>query len=63
MNIFRINGKDLTKFCICFYIGKIKVGIVTCPVLKERIVSVVECLTLDRGFAGPSLTGVTALCP
>ena len=25
--------------------------------------SVVECLTQDRGAAGSSLTGVTALCP
>ena len=23
----------------------------------------VECLTLDRGVAGSSLTGITALCP
>ena len=29
----------------------------------ERIVSVVECLTRDRGAAGSSLTGITALCP
>ena len=25
--------------------------------------SVVECLTLDRGTAGSSLTGITVLCP
>ena len=25
--------------------------------------SVVECLTRDRGVAGSSLTGITALCP
>ena len=29
----------------------------------ERSGSVVECMTLDGGAAGPSLTGVTALCP
>ena len=29
----------------------------------ERSDSVVECLTGDRGAAGFSLTGVTALCP
>ena len=29
----------------------------------ERSGSVVECLTRDRGAAGFSLTGVTALCP
>ena len=29
----------------------------------ERSGSVVECLTRDRGAAGSSLTGVTALCP
>ena len=29
----------------------------------ERSGSVVECLTWDRGAAGSSLTGVTALCP
>ena len=29
----------------------------------ERSSSVVECLTQDRGAAGLSLTGVTALCP
>ena len=28
----------------------------------ERSGSVVECLTRDRGAAGPSLTGVAALC-
>ena len=28
---------------------------------RERSGSVVECLTLDRGAAGSSLTGVTAL--
>ena len=31
--------------------------------LRERIGSVVECLTRDRGAACSSLTGVTALCP
>ena len=30
---------------------------------RERSGSVVECLTPDRGTAGLSLTGVTALCP
>ena len=30
---------------------------------RERSGSVVECLTPDRGAAGSSLTGVTALCP
>ena len=30
---------------------------------RERIGSVVECFTRDRGAAGSSLTGVTALCP
>ena len=30
---------------------------------RERIGSVVECLTRDRGAAGSSLTDVTALCP
>ena len=29
----------------------------------ERSGSVVECLTRDRGAAGSSLTGFTALCP
>ena len=29
----------------------------------ERSGLVVECLTRDRGSAGSSLTGVTALCP
>ena len=28
---------------------------------RERSASVVECLTLDRGAVGSSLTGVTAL--
>ena len=31
--------------------------------IRERSGSVVECLTRDRGAAGSSLTGVTALCP
>ena len=31
--------------------------------LQKRSDSVVECLTQDQGFAGSSLTGVTALCP
>ena len=30
---------------------------------RERSGSVVECLTQDRGAAGSSFTGVTALCP
>ena len=30
---------------------------------REHSGSVVECLTQDRGAAGLSLTGVTALCP
>ena len=30
---------------------------------REHSGSVVECLTRDRGAAGTSLTGVTALCP
>ena len=30
---------------------------------RERSGSVVECLTPDKGAAGSSLTGVTALCP
>ena len=30
---------------------------------RERSGSVIECLTRDRGAAGSSLTGVTALCP
>ena len=30
---------------------------------REPSGSVVECLTRDRGAAGSSLTGVTALCP
>ena len=30
---------------------------------REGSGSVVECLTQDRGSAGTSLTGVTALCP
>ena len=30
---------------------------------RERNGSVIECLTLDRGAAGSSLTGVTVLCP
>ena len=33
------------------------------PQTRERSGSVVECLTQDRGVAGSSLTGVTALCP
>ena len=32
-------------------------------IARERSGSVVECLTQDRGAAGSSLTGVTALCP
>ena len=32
-------------------------------VIRECSGSVVECLTRDRGAAGSSLTGVTALCP
>ena len=35
---------------------------ITC-VIWERSGSVAECLTRDRGAAGSSLTGVTALCP
>ena len=31
--------------------------------VREPSGSVVECLTQDRGAAGSSLTGVTALCP
>ena len=31
--------------------------------VKKRSCSVVECLTRDRGAAGSSLTGDTALCP
>ena len=30
---------------------------------REHSDSVEECLTRDRGAAGPRLTGVTALCP
>ena len=30
---------------------------------REHSGSVVECLTRDRGVAGSSLTGITALCP
>ena len=30
---------------------------------RECSGSVVECLTRDRGAAGSSLTGITALCP
>ena len=30
---------------------------------RERSGSAVECLTRDRGAAGSSFTGVTALCP
>ena len=30
---------------------------------RERSVSVVECLTRDRGATGSSLTDVTVLCP
>ena len=33
------------------------------PLFRERSGSVVECLTRDRGAAGLSLTGLTALCP
>ena len=32
-------------------------------VFRECSGSVVDCLTRDRGAAGLSLTGVTALCP
>ena len=28
--MFRKNGQNLTKFCICIHIDKIKVGIATC---------------------------------
>ena len=35
-------------------------GKLTC---REHSDSVLECLTRDRGAAGSSLTGVTALCP
>ena len=31
--------------------------------IRERSASVVECLTRDRGAAGLSLIGITALCP
>ena len=37
--------------------------VVPIPVHRERICSVVECLTRDRGSAGMSLTGVAVLCP
>ena len=30
---------------------------------REHSGSLVECLTRDRGAAGSSFTGVTALCP
>ena len=30
---------------------------------RELIRSVVECLTRDRGVAGSSVSGITALCP
>ena len=31
--------------------------------IRERNGSLVECLIRDRGAAGSSITGVTALCP
>ena len=35
--------------------------LINCKLFRERSGSVVECLTYDRGAAGSSLTGVTAL--
>ena len=53
------NGSDpiLEGFFILFFLSYITRWI------WERSGSVVECLTGDRGTAGSSLTGVTALCP
>ena len=39
------------------------IGSVSYNCIRECSGSVVECLTRDQGFAGSSLTGVTALCP
>ena len=49
--IFVIYVSRLSCFLVCTSCG------------RERSGSVVECLTRDRGAAGSSLTGVTALCP
>ena len=49
--IFVIYVSRLSCFLVCTSCG------------RERNGSVVECLTRDRGAAGSSLTGVTALCP
>ena len=49
--------------------GKVFLGAKSCYYAKvnqkfeQYSGSVVECLTLDWGDAGSSLTGVTALCP
>ena len=46
--------------------GKMAGQIFSCQLnigYREGSGSVVECLTPDRGAAGSSLTGVTALCP
>ena len=45
----------ISDLCTFTYFNKVLVT------LRERSGSVVECLTRDRGAAGSSLTGVTAL--
>ena len=45
------------------FMYKVVEGLVPALPPRERSGSVVECLTRDRGVAGLSRTGVTALCP
>ena len=51
---FTVDCKQALKYSMFTYRS-------SCP--SKRSGSVVECLTSDRGAAGSSLTGVTALCP
>ena len=55
---FHLSSRSL--FCL-FLSGRLKQFY--CTILRERSGSVVVCLTRDRGVAGSSLTGVSALCP
>ena len=58
-----VMGKGLTRD-IAFFQNisqKFKPSLIS--IIGERSGSLVECLTRDRGAAGSSLTGVTALWP
>ena len=48
-----MNSRGITNILVVYYIKGFSLG----------SGSVVECLTRDRGAAGWSLTGGTALCP